>query len=141
MGGYLNRWNRGPWCILDPLFLKNLNEHSQTSFLGVKNRFFHKFVWELVENEKIQKKRYKIHVWRKYSLSKNNQGPHRWITLWNLRLTHECPKPDFVPKPHFYKGTPFKYRYRAFCPKKKVLFFKNSEGPRTLYLGLIVWEL
>ena len=33
-----------------------MNEHSQTSILAVmvKNRFFHKFVWEVVENEKIQ---------------------------------------------------------------------------------------
>ena len=33
-----------------------MNEHSLTSILAVmvKNRFFHKFVWEVVENEKIQ---------------------------------------------------------------------------------------
>ena len=73
MGGYLNRWNRGPWRILNYLLSKNRLGPSYERTLSDqyfgsngKIRFFHKFVWEVVENEKIQG----FHVWRNISCQK-----------------------------------------------------------------------
>ena len=61
MGGYLNRRNRGPQCILNFLLSKNrwgpsYKRTLSDQYFGSngKKPVFHKFVWEVVENEKIQ---------------------------------------------------------------------------------------